>query len=79
MIFFSSCSTTFAGSLFVFTFRDFILYVALAFLFALIIAFKAKGNPRNQFWIGFILGLVLSPLASFIYLLILFTKKQKQD
>ncbi len=75
MMAFTGCTTTFMGSLFVFTFRDMVLYVVLAFAMAVLISFKSSWNGKKAFWIGFILSLLLTPLAGFIYLLILFTQK----
>jgi hypothetical protein len=74
----SSCSQSFAGNLFVFGFKDILLYVAIAFVLAVIIALKTKNEKRKQaFWIWFILSLVLTPLSGFMYLIYLFTKSSK--
>ncbi len=78
IILLSGCTTTFAGSLFVFNFRDLILYIGLAFIFAVLVAvLSSSENRRRNFWIWFILSLVLTPLAGFIYVLVLFTRKNK--
>jgi hypothetical protein len=75
LLFISGCTTTFAGTLLVLNFRDIILYVVIAFFLGLLIAFKSSGNSKTNFWIGFVLSLVLTPLAGLIYLLILFSRK----
>lgn len=74
----SGCTTTFAGSLFVVTFGDVVFYVVLALLMAFFISLKRSGSGKLQrsFWMGFMLSLLLTPLAGLIWLLILFTKKQ---
>jgi cytochrome c biogenesis protein CcdA len=74
----SSCATTFAGSVFVITFGDLVFYIVLALLMAFLISLKRSGsaNFKRSFWMGFILSLLLTPLAGLIWLLILFTKKQ---
>jgi hypothetical protein len=74
----SGCSTAFAGSLFVITFGDLVFYVVLALLLAFLISLKRSGsaNFKRSFWMGFLLSLLLTPLAGLIWLLILFTKKQ---
>ncbi len=78
IILLSGCTTTFRGSLFVITIGDIILYVFLAFILAFIIAFRSRAEKRTfNFWLWFILGLVLTPLSSFIYLLILFSRKKR--
>lgn len=71
------CTTTFMGSVLVLGFRDILLYVMLAFVFAVLIALKSNYEKRRtNFWIWFVVGLVLTPLAGFIYLLITLTKKR---
>ncbi|MCW3104986.1 MAG: hypothetical protein JWO09_3426 [Bacteroidetes bacterium] len=71
------CTTTFMGSVFVLGFRDILLYVMLAFVFAVLIALKSNyENRRTNFWIWFIVGLILTPLAGFIYLLITLTRRR---
>jgi hypothetical protein len=74
----SGCSTTFAGSLFVITFGDIVFYVVLALLMAFLISLKRSGSGKLKqgFWMGFILSLLLTPLAGLIWLLILFSKKR---
>jgi uncharacterized membrane-anchored protein len=77
-LFLSSCSQSFTGSVFVFGFKDALLYVGIAFVLAVIIALKTKNEKRKQaFWIWFILSLLLTPLAGFMYLIYLFTKSSK--
>jgi hypothetical protein len=75
---FSGCTTTFSGSVFVITFGDFIIYILLALLMAFLISLKrsASGKLKRSFWMGFILSLLLTPLAGLIWLLILSTQKQ---
>lgn len=71
-----SCDTTFSGSLFVFRFGDMVLYVFFALALAFIIAMLSKKRKTN-FWIAFALGMLLTPLASLVYLLILLTNWKK--
>jgi hypothetical protein len=79
LILFSGCTTTFAGSILVLSFRDLIWYVALAFIFGILIAFKSNSeNRKRNFWIWFLLSLVLTPLVGFIYLLIQFSRSKKE-
>jgi hypothetical protein len=73
--FLSGCTNTFMGTVLVLSFKDIVLYVALAFIMAILVSLKSTGDGRKIFWIWFILSLLLSPLAGFIYLLILFSKK----
>jgi hypothetical protein len=75
---FSSCSTTFSGSVFVITPGDIILYILFSLLMAFLISLKrsSSGKLKRSFWMGFILSLLLTPLAGLIWLLILCTKKQ---
>lgn len=76
---FSACTTTMGATVLVLGFRDLIYYVGLAFIFAAIIGVKSDaGKGVRAFWLWFILGLLLTPLAGFIYLLVLFTKKRKE-
>ncbi len=75
---FSGCTTTFAGSVFEFNFSNIVSYVVIALVIATIFAFFQDGDWRRNFWICLVLGLVLTPLASLIYLLIKFlSRKQK--
>jgi hypothetical protein len=76
-LFFSGCTTTFAGTVFVLTFRDIILYVGLAFLMAVVIALKSTSKQTAAFWIWFLVSLFVTPLVGFVYVLILFTRKNK--
>jgi hypothetical protein len=71
-----SCTTTFAGSLFFFTFGDMVLYVVIALALAFIISLLST-NRKRSFWLAFALGVLLTPLASLIYLLIIVTRKKK--
>jgi uncharacterized membrane protein YhdT len=72
----SGCTSTFGGTILVITFKDLLLYVGIAFLISFLISiFSPSRKGRRAFWIWFILSLLLTPLAGFIYLLILFTKK----
>jgi len=68
-----SCTNTFMGTVVVLSFKDFILYIFLAFIMAILISMLSKGNSRKMFWIWFILSLFLTPLAGFIYLLVIIT------
>ncbi len=58
------------GSVFVYTFSDLIYYVFIAFLIALVIGMLSRENFRKNFWIWFILNIILTPLPGFIYLLV---------
>ncbi len=71
----SGCSTTFGGTVLVLSFSDILLYVLIAFVLALAIAFKKIERRKKTFWIWFIINLILTPLSGFIYLLFLFSKK----
>jgi ABC-type molybdate transport system permease subunit len=73
------CTHTFMGTVFVLSFKDIILYILIAFILAILISLKSSGSKRKAFWICFILSLVLTPLAGFIYLLILFTRNQEES
>jgi hypothetical protein len=74
-----SCTNTFMGSVLVLNFRDIILYVALAFGFSIIIAFMVSAEKRRSaFWLWFVLSLLLTPLAGFIYMLIRLSKRNKE-
>jgi hypothetical protein len=57
------------GSVFVFTFKDILLYIAISFILAFIIGILSE-NTKKNFWIWAILNLLLTPLVGFIYLLI---------
>jgi hypothetical protein len=72
----SGCSTTFMGSVFVFNFSNIVSYIIIALVIASIFAFFQDGDWRKNFWISFVLGLLLTPLASLIYLLIKFLSKK---
>jgi len=71
----SGCTNTFMGTVLVLSFRDIILYIAMAFSIALLISFKSSEKSKQAFWIWFILSLLLTPLAGFIYFLVLFSRK----
>jgi uncharacterized membrane protein YhdT len=74
------CTTTFGGTVLVFGFKDLILYVLIAFVFGLIVAFKSKKEKRMAaFWTWFLLSVLLTPLAGFIYIIYLFTKKKDKS
>jgi hypothetical protein len=76
MLFLTGCTSTFMGGVFILSFGDVILYVFLAFILGLLIAFKSSSEKRKTaFWLGFILSLILTPLAGFIYFLILLSRK----
>lgn len=62
------------------TIRDLLIYIVVAFTLAIVIAFiRPKQKRLSGFWLAFILGLILTPLASFIYLLILLTRRMKKN
>lgn len=70
------CTTTFAGSVFVLRFGDIVFYIAIAFMFAVLIALISRQEKRRQtFWLWFILNILVTPLPGFIYLLIKITKR----
>ncbi|MES2590931.1 MAG: hypothetical protein V4608_03515 [Bacteroidota bacterium] len=72
----TGCTTTFAGSVFVVRFGDIVFYVAIAFMFAVLIALVSRQEKRRHtFWLWLFLNLLLTPLPGFIYLLIKITKK----
>jgi len=74
----SGCTQTFMGSVFVFTFRDIIWYVGIAFIFAVLISLISKPEKRrSNFWLWLILGMLLTPLLGFIVLLIKVTRKNR--
>jgi len=54
--------------------RDIVGYVALALLFGVVAAVLGR-EPRINFWVCFILSLLLTPLAGLIYCLIMLTRK----
>jgi hypothetical protein len=70
----NSCTSTFAGTLLVVTFKDIIYYIIFAFIFALLIGLKSE-NEKKSFWLWFVLNLLLTPLCGFIYLLIKISKR----
>jgi hypothetical protein len=75
----SGCTFTFGGTVMLITIRDLILYVMVAFVLAAVIAFVRPHHKRvSGFWIGFVLGILLTPLASFIYLLIMLSRKMNR-
>jgi hypothetical protein len=71
----TGCTTTFMGTVLVLGFRDIIYYVMIAFVLAVLISLTGSGEGRKTFWIWFLLSLLLTPLAGFIYLLVQFTRK----
>lgn len=74
----SGCTTTFMGSVLVITFGDIVFYIVLSLILAFLISLKRSrtSSLRTSFWLGFILSLLLTPLAGLIWLLILFSKKE---
>lgn len=72
-----SCTTTFGGSVFVFTFGDLVLYVMLALVLAFITSVISE-NRQRSFWLTFLLGILLTPLVSLIFLLVLVTRRRKK-
>ena len=71
----SSCDHTFAGTLFMLNFRDVVRYVGFVLFFGVVAGVLGGANWRSRFWIGFLLGLFLTPIAGLIYCLILLTRK----
>ena len=71
----SGCTTTFFGTVLVITFRDLIMYVGMALALAALSVILGGPNARLNFWVCFLLGLVLTPLAALIYCLVLLTRK----
>lgn len=71
----TGCTTTFMGTVLVLGFKDLIYYVIIAFILAILISMKSDTNPKGAFWLWFILSIILTPLAGFIYLIIEFTRK----
>lgn len=72
-LFSASCTTTFAGTVLVLSFRDILFYVLLAFVFAILLGLQSE-DKRKTFWIWFVLGVLLTPLTSFVALLIKISK-----
>ncbi len=72
----SGCTNTFMGTVLILTFSDVILYVIIAFIVSILIALFDSENSKRSFWIGFILSLLLTPVAGFIYLLIKVTNRK---
>lgn len=70
----SGCSRTFFGTLLLLSFRDMVSYVVFALFFGVVAALLGK-ESRLNFWLCFILSLVLTPLAGLIYCLVILTKK----
>ncbi|MBA3970693.1 MAG: hypothetical protein H0X46_00845 [Bacteroidetes bacterium] len=79
MLFLTGCTTSFMGTVLVISFGDIIFYVFIAFIIALAISFKSYANRKRAFWIWFILSLLLTPLAGFIYLLILYSMRSEEN
>jgi hypothetical protein len=69
-MFLTSCTSTFMGSVFVFTFTDIVYYVLIALAIAFLIGSYSNDNFKKNFLIWFILNLILTPLPGLIYLLI---------
>jgi len=72
-----SCTTTFAGTVFLVTFKDIVYYVLAAVFIALILAYRAQQHQKRTFWIWFVVNLLLTPLAGFIYLLVGLSRRMK--
>lgn len=70
LVLFSSCTSTFMGSVFVFTFSDIVYYIFIGLFIALVIGMLSKENFRKNFWIWFFVNIILTPLPGFIYLLV---------
>jgi hypothetical protein len=74
---FQGCTNTFMGSVFIFNFSDIVLYISMAFVFAFLIALISTSEKRrSNFWLWFVLSLILTPLAGFIYFLIKLSSKK---
>ncbi|MFY9310893.1 MAG: hypothetical protein WAQ28_17735 [Bacteroidia bacterium] len=73
----NGCTFTFGGTVFVITITDLLLYIFVAFLLALIASVLKPHNKLTRFWVTFAIGLVLTPLVSFIYLLVTVSRKVK--
>jgi hypothetical protein len=70
----SGCSRTFFGTLLILSFRDLMLYVGLS-LFMGVVAALLNKDSRFGFWLGFLLSLVLTPIAGLIYCLVILTRR----
>lgn len=80
IILLTGCTSTFLGSVFVFTFSDIIMYVVIAFVVALLIGvFTRDRSWRKKFWLWFILNLVITPVPGLIYLLAKAIGRDKTD
>lgn len=66
----TSCTSTFMGSVFIFTLSDIVYYIFIGLFIALVIGMLSKENFRKNFWIWFILNIILTPLPGLIYLLV---------
>ncbi len=58
------------GSVFIFTLSDIVYYIFIGLFIALVIGMLSKENFRKNFWIWFILNIILTPLPGLIYLLV---------
>jgi hypothetical protein len=77
---FAGCTSTFFGSVFVFTFSDIVTYILIAFAIALLIGvFTHERSWRKKFWIWFILNLIITPVPGLIYLLAKAIGRDKGD
>jgi predicted small secreted protein len=71
----SGCDNTFAGTLMLLRFQDIVTYMGFCLFFGALAAFLNVGNWRTGLWIGFLLSLILTPVAGLIYCLILLTRR----
>lgn len=75
LVFLSGCTFTFSGSVFVITISDLLIYIFVALLIAVLASLIKPEKRLTRFWITFVLGVLLTPLVSLIYLLITISKK----
>jgi hypothetical protein len=70
----NSCQNTFAGTLMFLNSRDIVAYVVFALIFGVVAAVLGR-EARLNFWVCFLMSLILTPIAGLIYCLILLTRK----
>lgn len=74
----TACTTTFGGAVVVFGFGDLLGYIFLSLLFAGLIALLgAKEKRHRNFWLWFVLNIVLSPLAGLIFLIVKISRRRR--
>jgi hypothetical protein len=74
----TGCNTTFGGTVLVVTVGDIILYVFIALVLALFVGLFSV-NRQKAFWSWFILGLLVTPLASLIRLLYILGRRRREQ